>query len=87
MTRHTKPVRLEINTNGAWKVIGRFDAADTARCYGDILDAAERLATALAEHGTRITLLVSMANAPHSALMHWTDAESGWRDPITGDPA
>lgn len=74
-----KPVRLEINNSGAWKMLGRFDAADD---FGAdiVLNAAEQLAQALVESGNRLTLRVSMAEPPHSELMHWNDPETGWRD-------
>jgi hypothetical protein len=74
-----KPVRLEINNSGAWKVLGKFDAADDFQA-DDILNAAERLASVLAESGNRLTMRVSMAQPPHAPVMHWTDAEAGWRD-------
>lgn len=84
-----KPVRLEINNSGAWKVIGRFDAAvDDAT--DDILTAAGHLADALnAPYSGRpslVTMRVSMAEPPHDVLMRWTDAETGWRD-ANGEPA
>lgn len=74
-----KTVRLEINNSGAWKMLGRFDAADE---FGAdiVLNAAEQLAQALVESGNRLTMRVSMAEPPHSALMHWNDPETGWRD-------
>lgn len=74
-----KPVRLEINNSGAWKVLGRFDASDDD-LTDDILNDAERLAQSLVEAGNRLTLRVSCADAPHSVLMHWNDPETGWRD-------
>ena len=80
-----KPVRLEINNTGAWKVIGRFDACDDDAA-DDVLNAAEQLARTLLAAGARLTMRVSMAEAPHEALMHWTDAETGWRD-AQGEPA
>ena len=81
-----KPVRLEINNSGAWKLLGRFDAADD-EASDDLLNDAERLAQSLSECGNRLTLRVSCADAPHLVLMHWNDAESGWRDARTGEPA
>lgn len=81
-----KPVRLEINTAGAWRVIGRFDAADEEKSDA-VLDAAEHLAHALGwntpERGCP-ALRVS-ADAI-TVLMRWTRAE-GWRDARTGEPA
>jgi hypothetical protein len=80
-----KPVRLEINNSGAWKVIGRFDAADDVRA-DDILNCAHELAAALCDAGSRLTLRVSMADLPNDVLMRWESIESGWRDP-QGEPA
>jgi hypothetical protein len=80
-----KPVRLEINNSGAWKVIGRFDACDD-EAADDVLNAAEHLASALISAGARLSMRVSMAEPPHDALMRWTDAETGWRD-AQGEPA
>ena len=82
----TKPVRLEINTAGAWKVIGRFNAADDETA-DDVLNAAEALAQAMACAGARMSMRVSMAEPPHAALMHWTNQDTGWRDARTGEPA
>lgn len=81
-----KPVRLEINTAGGWKVIARFDADDTLT--GDaVLDSAAQLATDLACAGTRCTLRVSLTEPPHLALMYWSGSDdSGWRDARTGEP-
>lgn len=81
-----KPVRLEINNTGAWKVIGRFDAA-VDDLSDDVLNAAEQLAHSLLAAGARMSMRVSMAEPPHTALMHWTDPEAGWRDARTGEPA
>jgi hypothetical protein len=78
-------VRLEINNSGAWKMLGKFDAADDFQA-DDILNGAERLASVLVEAGNRLTMRVSMADAPHSVIMRWTDAETGWRD-AKGEPA
>lgn len=85
-----KPVRLEINNSGSWKVIGRFDAGKDY-ATDSILNAADELAAALNDpdsgRPSLVTLRVSMAEPPHTALMHWTDAETGWRDARTGEPA
>lgn len=43
---HRKPVRLELNNSGAWKVLGRFDADDDFQA-SLVLDAAEELFTTL----------------------------------------
>ena len=85
-----KPVRLELNNSGAWKVLGTFDAADETTC-GLVLDSAETLLKAL--HGNKPakrcpTLRVSMdtsGDTTDTVLMRW-DIERGWRDPRTGEP-
>lgn len=82
-----KPVRLELNNSGAWKVLGRFDAADDDQ-VSLVLDAAEELVKTL--HNSEIpkgcpTLRVSMADGLGDVLMRW-DLVSGWRDPRTGEP-
>ena len=42
MADFKKPVRLELNNSGSWKVLGRFDAADDEQS-SLVLDAAEDL--------------------------------------------
>ncbi len=78
---HAKPVRLELNNSGAWKVLGRFDAADDEQS-SLVLDAAEDLVKAL--HNSEDpkgcpTLRVSMDDSLQQVLMRW-DLERGWRD-------
>lgn len=50
--RAAKPVRMEINDSGSWRLIGRFDAGDDEQSDA-MLDAAERLAQALGWKSTR----------------------------------
>lgn len=76
-----KPVRLEFNNSGAWKVLGRFDADDQEQA-SLVLDAAEDLVKTL--HNSENpkgcpTLRVSMADGLGAVLMRW-DIERGWRD-------
>lgn len=83
-----KPVRLELNNSGAWKVLGRFDAADDEQA-SLVLDAAEDLIKTLhnSEDPKRCpTLRVSMDDGLGSTLLRW-DLERGWRDAVTGEPA
>lgn len=79
----TKPVKLELNNSGTWKTIGSFDAA-VEDSTDDILTTAAHLADALnapySGRKSRTTLRVRMADAPHSVLMYWESAETGWRD-------
>jgi hypothetical protein len=83
-----KPVRLECNNSGAWKLLGRFDAADEEHA-SLVLDAAEDLVKILhnSEDPKRCpTLRVSMDDGLGIVLMHW-DLTGGWRDAKTGAPA
>lgn len=85
---NTKPVRLELNNSGAWKVLGRFDAADGEQS-ALVLDAAETLVQTL--HNSEDpkgcpTLRVSMDDGLGSVLMRW-QIERGWYDARTGEPA
>ncbi|MEY2689190.1 MAG: hypothetical protein RL375_3388 [Pseudomonadota bacterium] len=83
-----KPVRLELNNSGAWKVLGRFDAADEEQT-SLVLDAAEDLVKTLhnSEDPKRCpTLRVSIDDALQQVLLRW-DIERGWRDAVTGEPA
>jgi hypothetical protein len=83
-----KPVRLEFNNSGAWKVLGRFDAADEDQA-SLVLDAAEDLVKTLhnSEDPRRCpTLRVSMDDGLGAVLLRW-DLVGGWRDAVTGAPA
>ncbi len=81
-----KPVRIELNNSGAWKVLGRFDVADDDQT-SLVLDAAEDLVKTLNNGGPAKrcpTLRVSIDDALGSVLMRW-DLDNGWRD-VTGVP-
>lgn len=90
-TTHRKPCRLEFNNSGAWKVLGRFDAADEEQT-SLVLDAAETLIQTL--HNSEDpkhcpTLRVSMAHPVDTVdmvLLRWS-ITNGWRDALTGEPA
>lgn len=79
-----KPVRLELNNSGAWKVLGRFDAADDEQT-ALVLDAAEDLVLTL--HNSEDpkgcpTMRVSMNHPTDSidvVLMRWKHG-AGWRE-------
>lgn len=82
-----KPVRLELNNSGSWKVLGRFDAADDDQC-ALVLDAAEQLVQTLHNGGPARkcpTLRVSVDDSLQEVLMRWS-IELGWREVRTGDP-
>lgn len=84
----TKPVRLELNNSGAWKVLGRFDAADDEQA-SLVMDAAETLVKTLhnSEDPKRCpTLRISIDDALATVLTRWSLGE-GWRDAQTGVPA
>jgi hypothetical protein len=80
---YRKPVRLGINNSGAWKVLGRFDAADEEQT-DMVLDAADALARVL--HNSEdpkgcATLRVSMDDSLQQVLMRW-DLTRGWVDAV-----
>jgi hypothetical protein len=91
MATSAKPVRLELNNSGAWKVLGRFDAADDDQT-DLVLHHAEELVKTLhnSEDAKRCpTLRVSMdhpADSVDVVLLRW-DLARGWRDAATGLPA
>jgi hypothetical protein len=86
-----KPVRIELNNSGSWKVLGRFDAADDEQT-SLVLDAAEDLIKTLhnSEDPKRCpTLRVSMdtpGDSTCSVLLRWA-LDTGWRNAATGEPA
>lgn len=85
-TPHAKPCRLEFNNSGAWKLLGRFDAADDEQS-ALVLDAAETLVKTLhnSENPKRCpTLRVSIDDAAGFVMLRW-DIERGWRDAQTGE--
>lgn len=75
-----KPVRLELNNSGAWKVLGRFDAANE-KASDAILAAAHQLAAALndPESGRPgvCTLRISTDDGLQLVLMRWSRVV-GW---------
>jgi hypothetical protein len=84
-----KPCRLELNNSGAWKLLGRFDAA-VEDAAGAIMDAAAQLAASLNDPASGrtsvVTLRVSIDEAHPTVLARWNSADEGWRDPATGAP-
>jgi hypothetical protein len=82
-----KPCRLELNNSGAWKVLGRFDAADEEQS-ALVLDAAEDLVKTLHNNEDPKgcpTMRISMDDGLADVLMRW-DLVGGWRDARTGAP-
>lgn len=77
---HKKPVRLELNNSGSWKLLGRFDAADEDQT-ALVLDAAEELVKTLNNGGQAKhcpTLRVSIDDSLCQTLLRW-DLDRGWR--------
>lgn len=85
-----KPVRLEINNSGAWKLLGTFEGDD-----GDTWELVFEHASALfatlglgnARHPDRPVMRVSkddQSDTTSMVLAEWT-SEGGWRDAVTGD--
>ena len=72
------PLRLEVTTTGAWKLIAEFDgsAADTRI---DVLACAARLVDALAPAGTsNVELRVVTADAQRKPLTHFNYRRGWW---------
>lgn len=75
-----KPCKLELNNSGAWKTLGKFDAA-LEDATDDIMTAAVHLAEALNAPDTGRTAQVSLrivAEGDTAPLMTWKQGE-GWR--------
>lgn len=76
----SKPVRLELNNSGAWKLLARFDATCEEQADA-IMNAAGELARAInaGESGrpSLVTLRISTDDPLPSVLMRWSDAK-GW---------
>lgn len=89
MTTNTtrKPVRLELNNSGAWKVLGRFDAADDEQT-ALVLDAAEVLIKTLhnsedPKHCPTMRVSIDHPISQDVVLVRWA-LERGWYDAETG---
>lgn len=83
-----KPVKIELNNSGAWKTLGRFDAADDDQT-ALVLDAAEQLVLTL--HNSESPkgcphLRVCINDSLSTVLLRWEHGK-GWRDAQTGEPA
>lgn len=84
-----KPVRLELNNSGSWKMLGRFDAADDDQA-ALVMDAAETLIKTLhnSEDPRRCpTLRISMdepCDTTCLVLARW-ELQRGWYDAKTGE--
>ena len=70
-----RPVRLELNNSGAWKILATFDATDD-----DMADKAGAAGQLLGELGApRTSLRICTAEALPMVLRRWTAAR-GWFD-------
>lgn len=82
-----KPCRLELQNEGRWTLVAKFDAA-IADDVDDILNSAAGLAGALASAtGKRLPLRVCSDETPPSVLMQLQDPLKGWRPVRAEDQA
>jgi len=76
----TKPVRLELNNSGAWKLLARFDAAAGGPADA-IMEAADVLARAINDRASGrpglVSLRISTDDVLPAVLMRWS-SEKGW---------
>lgn len=76
----TKPVRLELNNSGAWKLIARFDAANEEQA-GRIMVASDKFAFALNAPGmTRCAMRIATDEPLPIVLMHWSTETCAWEE-------
>lgn len=76
-----KPVRLEMNNSGAWKILKYFDAADTERT--DVLmNSAAKFANVLNEGSSKpeIKLRVVTDESIPELLMRYDAASKAWQE-------
>ncbi|CAM8627493.1 hypothetical protein MCEMSHM24_02727 [Comamonadaceae bacterium] len=69
-----KPVKLQVNTAGAWKDVVSFDAADAAAA-----DHVMQGAALICAGAQQAKFRVVIADSLQTALSHWT-LEKGWVD-------
>ena len=70
-----KPVRLEVNNSGSWKLVCRFDAADADQADA-AMEGAECLMRAA---GGRSPWRISSDESLLQVLMRLEDLAKGWR--------
>lgn len=81
-----RPVRLELNNSGSWKLLGRFDASDSAHC-DRVMYAAEQLVRALnndAPPQKCASLRISIDDSLAQVLMRWDAQRDTWYDAKAG---
>ena len=69
-----RPAKLQVNTNGAWKDVIRFEAGMDVM-VSEVMDAAERLGRT---DSGRATFRVVIDDALSTVLYRWS-TESGWK--------
>lgn len=73
-----KPVRLQVNTSGAWRNVLDFDLEEISDAGQQaLLDSAAMLARL--SGGQKTSLRIATPDAVPDVLMHW-DAKHGWRE-------
>jgi len=72
-----KPVKLQINTNGAWRDVIAFDAAADVEC-GEVMSAADTLGR-IGKAAFRVVMTNSPVPRSPEVLLHWTP-EAGWKE-------
>lgn len=72
MADHIKPVKLQVNTSGAWKDVVSFDAADPVDS-AKVQDAAQTLGDV-----SGATFRIVIRDGMQTVLTHWS-REHGWK--------
>lgn len=72
MPKDLKPVKLQVNTSGAWKDVVRFDAADPV-ASDKVMQAAPLLGDV-----SGATFRIAMCDSYQTVLMSWTP-DKGWK--------
>lgn len=69
-----KPLRLQVNTTGAWRTVIDFDRGNEVAC-ANVITAAPLLANA---SGPRTTLRIVSTDGLQHAFCHW-NTRDGWK--------
>lgn len=77
MTAATKPVKLQVNTSGAWRDVICFDAAKDVES-AEVLGAAETLGR-VSKAAFRVVIKDSVNPRAPEVLLRWT-ADRGWKE-------
>ena len=72
----SKPMKLQVNTNGTWKDVIAFDGADAALTY-EVMTSAHCLGTH--DASGVVTFRVVAVDPLIGMLAHWTRAK-GWKE-------